>query len=141
MAHYESKEAARKAVWDALLETGVARFPLPPHGRIPNFAGVEAAAARLLAHPVFRAVRCIKADPDSPQRPVRLGALERGIVVLVPTPRLRAGFRLFDPARIPKEKLAEAASLSRSARGSAARSKPERRSSRRVCTPGLVAAG
>jgi 5-formyltetrahydrofolate cyclo-ligase len=26
----------------------VARFPFPPHGRIPNFAGAEVAAARLL---------------------------------------------------------------------------------------------
>jgi hypothetical protein len=26
----------------------VARFPFPPHGRIPNFAGAELAAARLL---------------------------------------------------------------------------------------------
>ncbi|HEX3522185.1 MAG TPA: hypothetical protein VHT52_08875 [Stellaceae bacterium] len=27
---------------------GVARFPFPPHGRIPNFVGAEQAAARLL---------------------------------------------------------------------------------------------
>ena len=34
--------------WDTLRAEGVARFPFPPHGRIPNFAGAELAAARLL---------------------------------------------------------------------------------------------
>ena len=40
--------AARQRVWDRLAAEGVARFPFPPHGRIPNFAGAGLAAARLL---------------------------------------------------------------------------------------------
>src|ERR1700719_3732042 len=45
---FADKSAARQWVWDRLVAKGVARFPFPPHGRIPNFAGAEVAAARLL---------------------------------------------------------------------------------------------
>jgi hypothetical protein len=45
---FADKSAARQWVWDRLNAEGVARFPFPPHGRIPNFAGAEVAAARLL---------------------------------------------------------------------------------------------
>jgi 5-formyltetrahydrofolate cyclo-ligase len=113
---YSSKEDARQAVWDALERERVARFPFPPHGRIPNFEGAARAAERLLAHPLFARARRIKVDPDAPQRMVRLMALRRGITVFVPTPRLRGGFRRFDPAKIPPDKLAEAASLIRGAK-------------------------
>jgi len=113
---YASKQEARQAVWDALQRERVARFPFPPHGRIPNFEGAARAAERLLAHPVFAHARRIKVDPDAPQRMVRLLALTRGIMVFVPTPRLRGGFRRFDPAKIPPDKLEEAASLIRGAR-------------------------
>jgi 5-formyltetrahydrofolate cyclo-ligase len=113
---FTSKAEARQAVWDALRAAGVARFPFPPHGRIPNFRGAETAAERLLAHPLFARAARIKVNPDAPQRPLRAAALARGIVVYVPTPRLRGGFRRFDPAKIPADKIADAASLSRGTR-------------------------
>ena len=65
---YADKATTRKSVWDALTQKRVARFPFPVHGRIPNFDGTKQAAQRLLAHPVFRGVRVIKVNPDSPQR-------------------------------------------------------------------------
>jgi len=110
---YGDKAAARKAVWDLLQKKKVARFPFPPHGRIPNFAGARQAAERLLAHPVFKRARVIKVNPDSPQRWVRQLALERGITVITPTPRLQGAFRKLDPARIAREHYAEAATLKR----------------------------
>src|SRR5919198_1851584 len=110
---YPDKAAARKAVWDTLQAKKAARFPFPPHGRIPNFAGARQAAERLLAHPVFKRVKVIKVNPDSPQRWVRALALERGITVITPTPRLKGAFRKLDPARIPRERYAEAATLKR----------------------------
>src|SRR5204862_3326505 len=110
---FRDKAAARTAVWDLLSAKKAARFPFPPHGRIPNFAGARQAAARLLAHPVFKRARVIKVNPDSPQRWVRQLALERGITVLTPTPRLKGAFRLLDPRRIPREHYAEAATLKR----------------------------
>jgi 5-formyltetrahydrofolate cyclo-ligase len=100
-------------VWDALTRNKAARFPFPVHGRIPNFNGAEKAAERLLAHPIFRRVRVIKVNPDSPQRWVRRLALERGITVVTPTPRLKGAFRVLDPRRIPREHYAEAATLTR----------------------------
>ena len=99
-ATFSTKASARQQVWDALKDEGLARYPFPPHGRIPNFVGAEAAARRLLDHPVFQAARTIKVNPDSPQRPLREEAFRRGIRLLVPTPRLRDDFMLFDPASL-----------------------------------------
>ncbi len=112
-ASYANKDEARQAVWDVLAESGAARFPFPPHGRIPNFAGAKQAAERVLAHPLFEHIKRIKVNPDAPQRYIRLEALKRGITVFVPTPRLRGGFKRFDPMTIPVDKLQEAASLSK----------------------------
>jgi len=102
---------ARRAVWQALVDSRAARFPFPIQGRIPNFAGAEAAAERLLAHPLFERATRVKVNPDTPQRYVRKALLERGIEVLTPTPRLQGGFYLLDPKRIPKEHYWYAASL------------------------------
>jgi 5-formyltetrahydrofolate cyclo-ligase len=107
------KAAARQAVWDRLQREGLARFPFPPHGRIPNFQGAREAALRLFEIEPWASAQRLKINPDAPQRYVREEALRRGITLYVPTPRLRAGFRRFDPARIPPEKFGEAASLSR----------------------------
>lgn len=95
---------------------GAARFPYPPHGHIPNFAGAERAAARLLGHGACQYVATIKANPDAPQRPLRLDPLQRGITLYMPTPHLRARFYRPDPGRIATASLKEAASLSGSAR-------------------------
>jgi 5-formyltetrahydrofolate cyclo-ligase len=92
---------------------GAARFPFPVHGRIPNFEGAERAAERLLAHPIFKRVKIVKVNPDSPQRWVRQLALERGITVITPTPRLKGAFRKLDPAKIPRSRYADAATLKR----------------------------
>jgi hypothetical protein len=120
---FAEKSAARQWVWDRLSAEGVARFPFPPHGRIPNFAGAEVAAARLLEIEPWKGARAIKVNPDSPQRPLRAEALRRGITVFMPTPRLRGGFKKLDPRRIPPDKMDEAASLSQSCACSAARTR------------------
>jgi 5-formyltetrahydrofolate cyclo-ligase len=109
---FDSKDAARQHAWDRLQQERLARFPFPPHGRIPNFAGAREAARRLLELPVYRAARCLKVNPDAPQRHVRELALARGIAVLVPTPKLAGGFQLLDPRRIPPEARREAATRS-----------------------------
>jgi 5-formyltetrahydrofolate cyclo-ligase len=113
---FKDKDAARQHVWDRLAAERVARFPFPPHGRIPNFAGAEIAAVRLFDIEPWKSAKVIKVNPDAPQRPVRAEALRRGIVVLVPTPRLRGGFKKLDPRKIPDDKIAEAAGLSRGGR-------------------------
>src|SRR6516225_2302569 len=110
---FADKSAARQWVWDRLSAEGVARFPFPSHGRIPNFAGADVAAARLLDIEPWKSATAIKVNPDSPQRPLRAEALRRGITVFVPTPGLRGGFKKLGPRRIPPVKIQEAAGLSR----------------------------
>ncbi|MFB6166090.1 MAG: 5-formyltetrahydrofolate cyclo-ligase [Haloarculaceae archaeon] len=96
------KQALRERVWDDLEDSGEARFPFPPHGRIPNFAGADEAAAGLAETPEWQAADRIKANPDAPQRPVRRRALEAGKTVYMAVPRLRDAecFLELDPARI-----------------------------------------
>lgn len=96
------KQSLREHVWDSLEESGEARFPFPPHGRIPNFAGAQAAAERVTATAEWQAAETIKANPDSPQRPVRRRALEAGKTVYMAVPRLsdEQCFLELDPDRI-----------------------------------------
>lgn len=108
---FESKQDARQWVWDRLQQDGLARFPFPPHGRIPNFADAAAAARRLFEQAPWCDARAIKVNPDSPQAHVREEALARGIRVYVPTPRLKGGFHLLDPDRIPAARYRQAATL------------------------------
>ncbi|SEM97677.1 5-formyltetrahydrofolate cyclo-ligase [Halorientalis persicus] len=96
------KERLRERVWDDLEESGEARFPFPPHGRIPNFAGADDAAERLADTGAWRDADVIKANPDAPQLPVRRAALRQGKTVYMAVPRLRDEkcFLRLDPAEI-----------------------------------------
>ncbi len=96
------KQQLREQVWDGLDEAGVARFPFPPHGRIPNFAGADEAAERLADTPEVRSAAAVKANPDAPQRPVRRAALGNGAVVYQAVPRLAdpEPFVELDPASV-----------------------------------------
>jgi 5-formyltetrahydrofolate cyclo-ligase len=82
-----AKRSLRDEAWTALQDAGAARFPGTRH-RIPNFVGAEAAADRLQATDTWHAAATMKANPDSPQLPVRQRALTDGIVVYMAVPRL-----------------------------------------------------
>ena len=43
MAPLREQGGASGHAWDRLQDERIARFPFPPHWRIPNFAGAEAA--------------------------------------------------------------------------------------------------
>jgi len=86
------KQRLRELIWERLEEAGVARFPRPIRGRIPNFQGSEAAAERLRSLKLWREARVVKVNPDSPQHPIRERAIRDGKVLYMPTPRLRGGF-------------------------------------------------
>ena len=88
---FPSKSAARHFVWDQLAKQGLAAFPFPPQGRIPNFVGARKAAERLFELEPWKSAKRIKVNPDAPQRPERELALRRGITVFVPTPGCAAG--------------------------------------------------
>ncbi|CAI6005281.1 unnamed protein product [Closterium sp. NIES-65] len=88
------KWAVRKGVWDELEARDVARPPRPVHHRIPNFDGADKAAAMLASLPEFQAAGCVKVNPDTPQKAVRLAALQGNKLLLTPQPRLRTGNKL-----------------------------------------------
>jgi len=105
------KDSIRRMIWRLLEERGVARFPRPIYGRIPNFDGSYRAALILAGTKPFMSSSLIKINPDSPQKPLRLMALRMGKSVLMPTPRLRRGFILLDPSRIPRRLLEQASTI------------------------------
>jgi len=93
------KQTLRERVWDDLEESGEARFPFPPHGRIPNVAGAAEAADRLGGLDAWQEAAVIKSNPDAPQLPVRRATLRAGKTLYVAVPRLREAdcFLRLDP--------------------------------------------
>jgi 5-formyltetrahydrofolate cyclo-ligase len=114
-----AKAALRQEVWTQMSAAGVARFP-GAAGRIPNFAGADAAARRLRGMPEWLAAGTLKANPDAAQLPVRQQALEDGKTVYMAVPRLAEPepFFALDPAHLsePPRKAASIRGASRSAR-------------------------
>jgi len=96
------KRALRERVWDELEESGAARFPFPPHGRIPNYKGAEDAAERLTDLDAWKDADVIKSNPDAPQLPVRRRALRAGKTLYMAVPRLsdEKCFLRLDPQEI-----------------------------------------
>lgn len=96
------KNTARNRMWD-LLDQHKAVLDEDVRGRIPNFIGAEAAAARLATLPCWQAADVIKAVPDKAQLPVRVAALREGKILYMAVPKLakQHPFYLLDPAQIP----------------------------------------
>lgn len=107
-----AKRKLREKVWKYLEEQNLARFPRPVYNRIPNFLGSEKAAVLVRKLKEFSEARVVKVNPDSPQTQVRRIVLEEGKTLLMPTPRLSAGFLKLDPKRIPKQSVRKAVSIS-----------------------------
>ncbi|MBY8886616.1 5-formyltetrahydrofolate cyclo-ligase [Streptomyces sp. PTM05] len=93
------KQQVRERVWDAL-DAADAVHDVTAHGRIPNFRGAEAAAARLGELSAWRGAQVIKAVPDKAQLPVRALALSEGKTVFMAVPKLADPhpFYLLDPS-------------------------------------------
>ena len=105
------KSEIREQIWKLLEERGVARFPKPIKGRIPNFVGAEIAAAKLRQLEEYKRARVIFCNPDSPQRPVREFALKDGKILVMATPRLKKGFLLLDSSKIPPSAFSRASTI------------------------------
>jgi 5-formyltetrahydrofolate cyclo-ligase len=113
------KAQLRDSIWQAMSMKGIARFPAPAN-RIPNFVGAERAAQRLRETEQWRAARTVKANPDSSQLPVRMGALEDGKLLYMAVPRLADAdpFFVLDPDDLadPPRRAASIKGAARSAR-------------------------
>jgi 5-formyltetrahydrofolate cyclo-ligase len=108
----DTKNEIREKMWGILEKERVALFP-GARGRIPNFKGAAQAARLLSILPEWQRAKHIKANPDSPQRPVRHLALSSEKTVFMAVPRLREKkcFIELDPSRIPPQKFYEASSI------------------------------
>ncbi len=115
-----AKAELRKEIWAALRAARATRFP-GPEGRIPNFVGAEAAAELLRSTEPWQAAGTLKANPDSPQWPVRQRALEDGKLLFMAVPRLAEPepFFLLDP-----ERLVGSARAASSIKGASASARP-----------------
>eukprot|EP00250_Pteridium_aquilinum_P011529 c20129_g1_i1 orf=47-1420(+) len=111
------KWAIRRRIWDLLEQENIAMHPRPVHHRIPNFTGAPTAASQLAGLPAFLSAKCIKVNPDTPQKQVRFLTLSGKKKLLVPQPRLRTGFfSEMEASALPHGSLTEACSAAGAAK-------------------------
>lgn len=108
----DNKNEVREKIWRILEREGVALFP-GAHGRIPNFKGADKAARLLSTLPEWQKAKSVKANPDSPQRPVRHLALSSGKNIYMAVPRLREKkcFIKLDLSKISPKNIPEASTI------------------------------
>jgi len=94
------KQRLREKIWSEMERSGLAVFPLPCRGRIPNFAGADAAAEKLRQLEEWKTAKVVFVNPDSPQRKVRENALKDGKILVMASPRLKKGFILIEPDKV-----------------------------------------
>ncbi|MCK6546675.1 5-formyltetrahydrofolate cyclo-ligase [Myxococcota bacterium] len=75
------------------------RTPAKHARAVPLFEGAARAAERLFELPALAGARTIRVGHERVLAPVRRLAIERGLEVFVPTPRLARGFRRFSRDR------------------------------------------
>ena len=105
------KHEIRMKVWRLMEESNIAMFPRPVYNRIPSFKGADNAASKLRNTSIYRRASVVKVNPDSPQRYVRYYALTDGKLVIMPTPRLKGGFLVLDPGKIPGKLYSRASTI------------------------------
>ncbi len=106
-----SKESIRMHIWRLMEEQNIAAFPRPVYHRVPNFIGVEKAAANVRRLREYESARVVVCNPDSPQRPVREMVLRDGKQLVMATPKLKQGFLLVNRSRPAGYNVAEASTI------------------------------
>jgi 5-formyltetrahydrofolate cyclo-ligase len=106
----------RDEVWTSLMRAKVAAYPLPAFGHHPNFQGAGEAASRLLAFLLARGWLhpgdTVFSYPDYVLKPLRKGALEAGVDLVVPA-KHPDGWRLLAAGRVNPAKAASIAGAER----------------------------
>jgi len=97
-----TKDELRVEVWTNLENQGASIGPAFSH--IPNFKGADRAAARLAELLIWKNAKVVKCNPDAPQIPVRLRALQDGKLLYAPVPELAKDFPFLelDPEDLKK---------------------------------------
>ncbi len=83
------KEEIRQSVWRYLENEGIADFPRPCFGRIPNFIGSDRATERLLTLEEFKRARCVFSAPDYVLKRARDLVLSLGKTLALATPHMK----------------------------------------------------
>ena len=91
-----AKKLLREEIWNKLETKGIASFPLPCYGRIPNFADSEKAAEKVKLLREWKEARVVFANPDYAQQKVREFALLDGKVLVMASPKLKHGYVVVD---------------------------------------------
>jgi len=109
----DHKAEVRARVWAELSKVAVAdsRFHFDFGEFIADFAGGDAACARLTGHSYYRNAKLIFIAPDNCIERLRLQALRDGKLVLMTTYSIKRGFWVLDPARIAPADYAYASTL------------------------------
>jgi len=92
-----AKKLLREKIWNKLETEGVARFPLPCYGRIPNFAGSDKAAEKVRFLREWKEALVVFVNPDYAQQKVREYALLDGKVLVMASPKLKRGYIVVNP--------------------------------------------
>jgi len=95
-----AKKALRKEIWTRLEAEGVARFPLPCFGHVPNFEGSDKAAQNIRLLKEWTEAKVIFVNPDFAQQKIRECALLDGKLLVMASPRLKHGYLLVDPIKV-----------------------------------------
>ena len=102
----KQKQELRERIWSLMEEQGIARFPSPIKGRIPNFEGAESAAEKLKELPEWQKAKIIESNPDYAQRKARELVLKDGKTLIMASPRLKAGFLKIVPEKVKRKEYA-----------------------------------
>jgi 5-formyltetrahydrofolate cyclo-ligase len=101
----DHKSDVRERVFRELRKVAFAdsRFHFDFGEFITDFAGSDAAVARLVSHRFYQESKVIFITPDNCIERLRYQALRDGKTILMTTYSIRRGFWVLDPARIPSE--------------------------------------
>lgn len=81
-------------------EKGIASFPLPCYGRIPNFVGSDKAAKKVRFLEEWIKAKVVVANPDFAQQKVRENVLKDGKLLIMASPRLKHGYIAINPEKV-----------------------------------------
>lgn len=84
----DAKEAIRQKIWKLLEDEGLASFPRPCMGRIPNFVGSWQASEKIRELAEFKSSRAVFCAPDYVLKRIREIVLEDGKVLAVALPHM-----------------------------------------------------
>ena len=88
---FKTKAEIRNHVWGRLEKEGIAIFPPPCRGRIPNFKGSASACEKIKDLEEFRKAKAVFCAPDHVLKRIREIVLEEGKILVVALPKM-SGF-------------------------------------------------